>query len=163
MTSATASRHFEVLPSGIAIAAPLCFGRFGAGSVALVIRFFAAVVLAMAAKSVSYSDTSEYVASLSRDDRARYATKIGLCGIDPFLLDARECLFNADLWPHITVMDIHDFLVSRTSFITSKQLKNYKALEAHNYVTSGWVKEPWVKQAGQDAVIVVTEVSVLIS
>lgn len=116
----------------------------------------------MAAKSVSYSDTSEYVASLSRDDRARYATKIGLCGIDPFLLDARECVFNADLWPHITVMDIHDFLVSRTSFITSKQLKNYKALEAHNYVTSGWVKEPWVKQAGQDAVIVVTEVSVLI-
>ncbi|KAH9374342.1 hypothetical protein HPB48_017541 [Haemaphysalis longicornis] len=59
-------------------------------------------------------------------------------------------------------MDIYGFLVLRTSFITSKQLKNYKALEAHNYDTSGWVIEPWVKQAGQDAVIVVTEVGVSI-
>ncbi|KAH9380838.1 hypothetical protein HPB48_008577 [Haemaphysalis longicornis] len=83
--------------------------------------------------------------------------KIDVCGIDPFLLDARDCVFNADLWPHITVMDIHDFLVLRTRFITSKQLKDYKALEAHNYVTSGWVKEPGVKQVGQDEVIVVTQ------
>lgn len=56
--------------------------------------------------------------------------------------------------------DLNNFLGVMTSFITSKQLKNYKSLEAHNYVTSGWVKEPWVKQAGQNTVIV-TEVSAL--
>ncbi|KAH6941868.1 hypothetical protein HPB50_023674 [Hyalomma asiaticum] len=55
--------------------------------------------------------------------------------------------------------DIHEFLVRRTSFITREQLKSRKALEGHNFVTSGWVREPWVTKAAAYTVIVVTQLS----
>ncbi|KAH6919381.1 hypothetical protein HPB50_029626 [Hyalomma asiaticum] len=64
-----------------------------------------------------------------------------------------------DLWPRVDSSDIHEFLVRRTSFITREQLKSRKALEGHNFVTSGWVREPWVKKVAAYTVIVVTQVN----
>ncbi|KAH7958970.1 hypothetical protein HPB49_007045 [Dermacentor silvarum] len=55
--------------------------------------------------------------------------------------------------------DIHDFLVLSSSFLTGKQLKSYKSLEGHNYVTSGWMREPWVKQTGPEAIGILTQVN----
>ncbi|KAH6921330.1 hypothetical protein HPB50_027673 [Hyalomma asiaticum] len=38
-------------------------------------------------------------------------------------------------------------------------MKSRKALEGHNFVTSGWVREPWVKKVAAYTVIVVTQVT----
>ncbi|KAH6937183.1 hypothetical protein HPB50_025829 [Hyalomma asiaticum] len=73
-------------------------------------------------------------------------------------LRAGDCVSDVDLWPRVDSTDIHEFLVRRTSFITREQLKSRKALEGHNFVTSGWVREPWVKKAAAYTVIVVTQV-----
>ncbi|KAH6935728.1 hypothetical protein HPB50_008669 [Hyalomma asiaticum] len=64
---------------------------------------------------------------------------------------------DVDLRPRIDSSDIHDFLVLRTSFITREPLKSKKALEGHNFVTSGWVPEPWVKKVAANTVIAVTQ------
>lgn len=113
----------------------------------------------MAARFPASSDPSAYVASLCDADKERYAAKIKACGVDPFSLDALDCAVDVNLWPRINMCDIHDYLVSRTSFVTRKQLKAYRSLEAHNYVTSGWVKAPWLKQVGHDSVIALTQVN----
>ncbi|KAH6938266.1 hypothetical protein HPB50_008313 [Hyalomma asiaticum] len=46
-----------------------------------------------------------------------------------------------------------------TSFITREQLKSRKAPEGHNFVTSGSVREPWVKKVADYTVMVVTQVN----
>ncbi|XP_064487680.1 uncharacterized protein LOC135399876 [Ornithodoros turicata] len=104
-------------------------------------------------------ESANYLSSLSDADRARYEQKIAQCGVDPFSIDAKNCTSNVDLWPQIDMCDILDFLVLRTSFITRKQLKSYKSLEGHNFVTSGWVKEPWLKQPTPHTIIAVTQVN----
>ncbi|KAH6936234.1 hypothetical protein HPB50_015026 [Hyalomma asiaticum] len=74
-------------------------------------------------------------------------------------LRAGDCVSDVDLWPHVDSSDIHEFLVRRTSFITREQLKSRKAPEGHNFVTSGWVREPSVKTVAAYTVIVVTQVN----
>lgn len=100
-----------------------------------------------------------YISGLCDMDRERYALKVDLCGFDPFELDARDCENSCALLPRVTMCDIFDFLVLRTSFVTKNQLKSYKALDGHNYVTSGWVRQPSTKETGPDTVVVVTQVS----
>ncbi|KAH6920725.1 hypothetical protein HPB50_028287 [Hyalomma asiaticum] len=98
-----------------------------------------------------------YTATLCQKDRERYEEKTRSCGLDPFTLRAGDCVSDVDLWPRVDSSDIHEFLVLRTSFITREQLKSRKALEGHNFVTSGWVREPWVKKVTADTVIVITQ------
>ncbi|KAH6942960.1 hypothetical protein HPB50_012990 [Hyalomma asiaticum] len=78
------------------------------------------------------------------------------CQLYHYTLRAGDCVSDVDLWPRVDSSDIHEFLVRRTSFITREQLKSRKALEGHNFVTSGWVREPWVKKVAAYTVIVVT-------
>lgn len=47
---------------------------------------------------------------------------------------------DADLLPETTHVDIMNYLVLSTSYVSCQQMKAYKSLEAHNYFTSGWVK-----------------------
>ena len=98
----------------------------------------------------------DYTATLCEKDRERYEEKTRDCGLDPFTLRADDCVSDVDLWPRVDISDIHEFLVLGTSFITGEQLKTRKALEGHNFVTSGW--EPWAKKVAADTVIVVTQV-----
>ncbi|KAH9379204.1 hypothetical protein HPB48_016313 [Haemaphysalis longicornis] len=63
------------------------------------------------------------------------------------------------LWPRVDYVDIVDFLVLRTSFVTSKQLKCRKAQEGHNFLTSGCVREPWLKQVSVETVIIISKVN----
>ncbi|XP_077492150.1 uncharacterized protein LOC144103258 [Amblyomma americanum] len=55
-------------------------------------------------------------------------------------------------------MDIKNYLVHETSFITREQLKSYNALEAHNYLTSGWVQEPRLKVLADSRVVIIGRV-----
>ncbi|KAG0443227.1 hypothetical protein HPB47_015152 [Ixodes persulcatus] len=78
-------------------------------------------------------------------------------GLDPFTLKATDLKKDWKLWPQLDAGDIIDYLVRKTSYLTRKEMKAYKSLEAHNYLTSGWVKEPSLKTMGTDAVVVVSE------
>ncbi|XP_037508471.2 uncharacterized protein LOC119384903 [Rhipicephalus sanguineus] len=100
-----------------------------------------------------------YETTLSPKDRERYNEKIQLCGVDPFKMQAADCIADVNLWPRVDASDICEFLVLRTSFVTRQQLKARKALDGHNFVTSGWVREPRVKQVAADSVIVMTQVT----
>ncbi|KAH9361471.1 hypothetical protein HPB48_004586 [Haemaphysalis longicornis] len=99
---------------------------------------------------------ASYSSSLCGSDRQRYEDKTELCGVDPFDPGVRY-VANVDLWPRVDKCDIMDFLVLRTSFVSRKQPKAYKSMDGHNYVTSGWVQEPLLKQVSADTVIVITQ------
>lgn len=50
-------------------------------------------------------------------------------------------IMGVGLWLHCDVASIHEFLVLRTSFVTRQQMKDRKALEGRNFVTTGYVCE----------------------
>lgn len=101
---------------------------------------------------------ASFMSGLCDMDRERYVQKIYICGFDAFELDTRDCEKSCALLPQGTMFDIFDFLVLRTSFVTKNQLKSYKALDGHNYETSGWVRQPPTEKTGLETVIVVTQV-----
>ncbi|KAH7967969.1 hypothetical protein HPB52_004506 [Rhipicephalus sanguineus] len=85
----------------------------------------------------------DYTATLCQKDRERYEEKTRLCAIHT--LCGRPCKRCG--------------LVAarrQTSSITAEQLKSRKALEGHNFVTSGW--EPWANKFAADTVIIVAQV-----
>ncbi|KAH7961248.1 hypothetical protein HPB52_006091 [Rhipicephalus sanguineus] len=55
--------------------------------------------------------------------------------------------------PRVDFTDMKDYLVRETSFVSREQLKAYKSMHGHNYLTSGWVQQPGVKVL-QDSTIV---------
>lgn len=82
-----------------------------------------------------------------------------MCGADPFALLPTDFVSDCKLWPRVEMTDIQDYLILKTSFVTRKQLKAYKSMDAHNYLTSGWVQEPSLRSVGANSVIVVSQVS----
>ncbi|KAH7973736.1 hypothetical protein HPB49_004595 [Dermacentor silvarum] len=86
-------------------------------------------------------------------------TKCG--GNDPLALSDDHFTNDVGFYPSVDRADIRDYLVHGTSFVTREQLKSYKSLEAHNYVTSGLVEPPRVK-VRDGSVIVVGKVCALI-
>ena len=55
--------------------------------------------------------------------------------MDPFTLGGK-CSFPGV----VEASDLVSYLVLQTSFVTAKQFKAHKYLEAYNQSTSGWVK-----------------------
>ncbi|XP_075553440.1 uncharacterized protein LOC142586061 [Dermacentor variabilis] len=89
---------------------------------------------------------SDYAKSLPDPERSRYIIKIAKCGgDDPLALSDDHFMNDVGFYPSVDRADIRDYLVHGTSFMTREQLKSYKSLEAHNYVTSGLVEPPRVK------------------
>ena len=85
------------------------------------------------------SKLSLYADSLSPDAKARYLDRIeSIGGPDPFLSDFVGA--KSDVVPQVSACDLISYLVLQTSFITSKQFKDYKSLEAYNQLVCGWVK-----------------------
>lgn len=84
---------------------------------------------------------SEYTKSLSDTEHKRYIIKVAKCdGDDPLALNNNHFTNYIGSYPSVHRADINDYLVPGTSFVTWEQLKKYKALEAHNYVTSSLVE-----------------------
>ena len=94
---------------------------------------------------------SAYAEGLSGQARKRYEEKLLLVGsIDPFLLPTshgRGLAIPANL-PNVEASDIVAYLVLQTSFLTTKQFKAHKSLEAYNQFVNGWVKDvqAWSKE-----------------
>lgn len=74
------------------------------------------------------------------------------------MVSENECQRGTGLWPPVDIMDIHDYLVNKTSYATRKQLKAHKLPEAYNYVTNGWVSEPRLKTV-KSGILIMTEVN----
>ena len=80
-----------------------------------------------------------YLESLPEDSKARYRSKLELIGgLDPFSSPLGE---PGDVVPPVEACDLVAYLVLQTSFLTSKQFKARKSLEAYNQFVSGWIKE----------------------
>lgn len=54
--------------------------------------------------------------------------------------------------------DIKVYLVDATSFATRKQLKAWKSMEGHNFLTNGSMQQPCVKVVA-DSMVIVEKVS----
>ncbi len=88
------------------------------------------------------SELSSYANDLTGDAKRKYLNKIELVnGVDPFLLpsSSHSTATPASL-PPVEASDIVSYLVLQTSFLTAKQFKAYKSLEAYNQFIKGWVK-----------------------
>ncbi len=90
------------------------------------------------------SELSGYARELPEDAKRRYLDKLMLMdGMDPFLLPSsslRTRATPAASLPLVEASDIVSYLVLQTSFLTAKQFKSYKSLEAYNQFVNGWVK-----------------------
>ncbi|XP_037526471.1 uncharacterized protein LOC119403622 [Rhipicephalus sanguineus] len=102
-----------------------------------------------------------YFSHLIGSARVRYKEKIELCeNVDPYTLRlGTDTSADASLLPSVAHGDIVTYLVFSTSFVTLDQMKAYKALESHNYFTSGWVKSLSAKRLGEDKVLLLGEVN----
>ncbi|KAH7968814.1 hypothetical protein HPB52_011488 [Rhipicephalus sanguineus] len=101
-----------------------------------------------------------YFSHLIGSARIRYKEKIELCeNVDPYTLRlGTDTSADVSLLPSVAHGDIVNYLVFSTSFVTLDQMKAYKALESHNYFTSGRVKSLSAKRLGEDKVLLLGEV-----
>ena len=82
---------------------------------------------------------SAYADSLTPEALKRYKEKIAvLNGLDPFAAALGK---PSDDVPPVEASDIVSYLVLQTSFVTAKQYKARKSLEAYNHFICGWVKD----------------------
>ena len=82
---------------------------------------------------------STYAEGLEENAKRRYRDKIKLVGdFDPMLGPPKNA---TTVIPPVDASDLVSYLVLETSFVTAKQFKARKGLEAYNQFVSGWVKE----------------------
>lgn len=94
---------------------------------------------------------SSYAAALSEDARKRYEEKISaIDGADPFLASVGQ---PTEVIPPLDASDLLSYLVLQTNFITTKQFKAHKSLEAYNQFVCGWVKDIHTRRAAGKFVI----------
>ena len=104
------------------------------------------------------SKLSSYAEKLPLEAKRRYLNKLQLIGgVDPLCISAKDYSESACL-PPVEAGD----LVLQTSYITAKQFKAHKSLEAYNQSTSGWVKDVHVWNIA-DKYVVTGKVSSLFS
>ena len=83
---------------------------------------------------------SKHAGSLPYEAKVRYQAKISLIGgVDP--VSSGELGVATSDVPPVEMCDLALYLVLRTSFLTMKQFKARKGLEAYNQFVSGWVKD----------------------
>ncbi len=83
---------------------------------------------------------SDYAQNLPQEAKQRYLQKLGIVGgTDPFCISTKSHTASQNL-PPFSSADLVSYLVLQTSYLTAKQFKAHKSLEAYNQFTSGWVK-----------------------
>ena len=83
---------------------------------------------------------SAYAQKLAGVAKSRYTENILLInGLDPFLIASSG--IEKQPFPPIEGTDLVSYLVLQTSFVSAKQFKVHKSMEAYNQFVSGWVKD----------------------
>ena len=88
---------------------------------------------------------SQYAQSLELSAKTRYLLKIDAMMEDPYLLKKSDLDEYLNDLPSIDYTDIIDYLVCSTSYLTAKEIKARKSLQAYNNFLSGWVLETAIK------------------
>ena len=87
------------------------------------------------------STLSNYAEKLPAEAKQRYLDKLRyIGGFDPLCFNLSDFAQPCPL-PLVSAADIVSYLVLQTSYITAKQFKAHKSLEAYNQFVSGWVKD----------------------
>ena len=87
---------------------------------------------------------SNHAQRLPLDEKERYLQKLSFVGgLDPFCLNKRSFCEAPNL-PPFSSSDLVSYLVLQTNYLSAKQFKSYKSLEAYNQFVSGWIKEVYV-------------------
>ena len=106
---------------------------------------------------------SQYAQSLELSARARYLLKIDAMKEEPYLLkksDLDDCLNGL---PSVDYTDIVDYLVYSTSYLTAKEIKAKKSLQAYNNFLSGWVLETAIKSYEENCLVMGTVSQIFLS
>ena len=83
---------------------------------------------------------SSYADKLPNEAKAQYLQKLSLIdGVDPFEVSP-SCGKDCPL-PPVHASDIVSYLVLQTSFISAKQFKAHRSMEAYNQFANGCVKD----------------------
>ncbi len=83
---------------------------------------------------------SVYAKKLVGAAKSRYIKKISLInGLDPFVISSSG--IEKQPLPPIEASDLASYLVLQTSFVSARQFKVHKSMEAYNQFVSGWVKD----------------------
>ena len=86
---------------------------------------------------------SSYAENLRKEAKTRYSEKKEVIGgLDPFGGCPGEP--QCEEIPPMEARDLVAYLVIQTNFITAKQFKTYKSLEAYNQFVCGWVKDVYL-------------------
>lgn len=73
--------------------------------------------------------------------------------LDPFVLPtSRSSATPTDL-PPVEASDIVAYLMLQTSYLTTKQFKAHKSLEAYNQFVNGWVKDVYAWQVADKIIV----------
>jgi len=102
-----------------------------------------------------------YKSTLSGFDLERYEAKVRVCkNVDPYELPEAECSSDISLWPKISDVDRIDYFVYRMKFCSKESMKALKAIDAHNFFTSGHVSPNLlVKEVSPELVVTLGTVS----
>ncbi len=79
---------------------------------------------------------SPYAEQVASDAKERYKEKIS--GLDPFLGPLGACTETVS---SVEASDLVSYLVLQTRFLTAKQFKAHKSIEAYSQFVCGWVRE----------------------
>ncbi|KAG0430515.1 hypothetical protein HPB47_022642 [Ixodes persulcatus] len=113
------------------------------------------------AKAICHEFCPSYFEELVGLTGARYESKVKMCdGVDPYTLRVgADTAPVADVQPATTHVDIIDYLVLSTKYVSLQQMKAFKALNACNYFKTGWVKGLTAMRLPSNRIIVLSEAS----
>lgn len=78
----------------------------------------------------------------------------------PIQVKKSEFEDNVALFPNVEYPDIVNYFVLQTSWLTHKQMKAYKSLDAYDFFVSGWVNGVLCKELeDKDKVLLFSRVS----
>lgn len=100
---------------------------------------FVCVTLSKSRSTAEPCRLATYASGLAGDAKERYLAKLCLIdNVDPML---GAPLSAKPVSPPVDSCHLVSYLVLETSFMTGRQFKNRKGLDAYNQFVNGWVKE----------------------
>ncbi|KAM7306585.1 hypothetical protein ISCGN_010288 [Ixodes scapularis] len=113
------------------------------------------------AKAIRHEFCPFYIEELVGPTRARYESKVKICdGVDTYVhVIASARTPHVDVQPVITHVGVINCLVSSTNYVSRQQMKAFKALIAHNYFTTKWVKSLTAMRLPSKRIVVLSEAS----
>lgn len=96
---------------------------------------------------------SDYYYTLDAESAVRYREKIAVIGVDPYLVDIKQCSNKIEDFPKTIYPDIVNYLLYTKSAYTHEDFKAYKGLDAYKQATCGWVKSIHVNKMYENFLI----------